>query len=114
MLTFPVPDSAPGQVSIAVYDETGNASTTYSMILNRAVNMCNFESDDMGVMLSCNGGQGLPVAVSQGWFEITDADGMKLSVIGMVSQAFDGTLGMFDQMYGIQWAEMHDDMMMME
>jgi hypothetical protein len=107
MLTFPVPGSAPGQVSIAVSDEAGNSAGMYSMMLNKAVNMCNFMSDDMGVtMLSCNGNAGLTVPTNQGWFKITAADKMSLPVIGMVSQAFDGTLGMFDQTYGVQWMEM--------
>ena len=107
MLTFPVPGSAPGQVSIEVVDEAGSASTTYSMILNKAVNMCTFMTDAMGAtMLSCNGGTGLPVTANQGWFKIMAADDMSLPVIGMVSQSFEGTLGMFDQTYGVQWMEM--------
>ena len=109
MLTFPVPGSAPGQVSIAVSDEAGNSAGMYSMMLNKAVNMCNFMSDDMGVtMLSCNGNAGLTVPTNQGWFKITAADKMSLPVIGMVSQAFDGTLGMFDQTYGVQWMDADD------
>ncbi len=108
MLTFPVPDSAPTEaVAIMVTDEAGNSTTVSSMMLNKAVNMCTFMTDDMGATtLSCNGSEGMPVTVNEGWFKIMDSTGMGFPVIGMVSQAFNGTLGMFDQSYPVQWMEM--------
>ncbi len=113
-MTFPVPDSAPGQVTIELTDEAGTSAGTYYVTLDKVVNLCNIMSDGMGAtMLSCNGGQAWEVPIDQGWFKIM-ADGMNLPVIGMVSQAFAGTLGMFDQTYGVQWMEMHDPAMMME
>ena len=88
-LTFPVPGSAPMEaVTINVADEAGNYSTVSSMMLNKAVNLCTFETDEMGdTMLSCNGSAGMPVSVNQGWFKImAPADMMGFPVIGMVSQ----------------------------
>ena len=108
VLTFPVPMTAPTkQVAIMVTDEMGNSATAASMMLNKAVNMCMFMTDDMGdTSLSCNGGTAFAVKPNQGWFKITDPDMMGFPVIGMVSQTFDGTNGMFDQTYDIQWMEM--------
>ena len=115
MLTFPVPASAPTKaVAIMVTDEMGNSSTVASMMLNKAVNMCTFATDAMGVTtLSCNGSTGFVVSPDEGWFKImAPADMMGFPVIGMVSQAFDtDDNGMFDQSYPVQWMEMHDAMM---
>ena len=108
-LTFPVPGSAPMQaVTINVADEAGNYSVVSSMMLNMAVNLCTFMTDEMGATtLSCNGSAGMPVSVNEGWFKImAPADMMGFPVIGMVSQSFEGTLGMFDQTYPVQWMEM--------
>ena len=118
VLSFPVPGSAPmEQVAIEVTDEMGNSEVVASMLLNKAVNMCTFATDAMdATTLSCNGSQGFPVASDQGWFKIMAPDDMGFPAIGMVGQSFDGTLGMFDQSYPVQWMEMHDtdDMDMME
>ena len=112
MLTFPVPGTAPtGAVAINVADEAGNYSTMSSMMLNKAVNMCTFMTNDMGATtLSCNGSTGMPVTVNEGWFKIMAPAGMMgFPVIGMVSQSFEGTLGMFDQSYPVQWMEMMEE-----
>ena len=115
MLTFPVAGTAPmGQVAIEVTDEMGTSMVVASMMLDKAVNMCTFATDAMdATMLSCNGSEGVAVTPAEGWFKITAPDNMGFSVIGMVSQSFDGTSGMFDQSYPVQWMEM-DDMDMME
>jgi hypothetical protein len=122
-LTFPVPGSAPMEaVAISVADEAGNYSVVSSMMLDKAVNLCSFMTDMMGdTMLSCNGSEGMPVTVNQGWFKIMAPDGMMMEmadgmmmemkgfpVIGMVSQVFDAENGMFDQSYPVQWMMMHD------
>ena len=125
VLTFPgsgQPGAAPSpdRVTAHVFDEDENDNLSpRSLLLDQEVNICTFwNKNDTGnnrVALECNDGTHLLTDAEGGWYRIinnvagTELDNpglppaTRFAVVGLQFSFFQGTNGIFDQSYPIQW-----------